>query len=168
MFFQFTYANGRTRNFDNLDAFCAALARKRTADAVIWMYTRYGCSTFTSVDTADQARAVHAEFVGRTAALALDIRRPVLWSELRPEAMQAHMARRPKGHSRQEWAERLNDSSLDEMQTVNEQVAQIDPHTMEAHMSRRPQGCPRPEWRRRIIAEPAGGYDAYARLVINA
>lgn len=168
---EFHYRNGRTKNFDDLDSFCAAIARKRTAEAMVWAYTRLGSSIGRSVDTPEEARLAIAEIERELFEIQLAERRPHLWAELRPEAMAAHMARRPRGYRRWAWAETLTDRSIDSERTVDEQSHEISvaqPARMETHMAARPAGHPRPDWRRQIVDEPPGGYDAYERLVLNA
>jgi len=172
MHYEFTYSSGRpSRVFDDLDAFIAALPRRRTADAVIWAYTRWGSSTGQCVETADEARRAAARISETLAKIAADARRPKVWAEHAPERLADHMATRPHGHCRADWAEKLTDPGLDDQTTVDEEVARIkrdDPQRMLEHRSSRPAGCNRPDWDRRIVLPPVGGYDAYKRLVMDS
>ncbi len=112
------------------------------------------------------------EGVERAKAMAQDIwmreRRPFIWAEMRPDAMIDHMAKRPKNFCRATWAQKLTDETLDSLPTLDEQVAALSRVDMEAHMARRPAGYPRPDWARRAITEPAGGYDAYKKIVLES
>lgn len=168
MNFEFRYSNGRSKRFADLQSFCAALGRKRAAEATVWAYTRHGSSVAYPVDTPEQAREAVAQIEQTLADIRLKERRPHLWAELRPDAMRTHMARRPAGYPRADWAEQIADASLDDCATVDEQCLAVPRDVMDAHMAKRPSGHPRPDWRRRIVAEPPGGYDAYARLVLGA
>lgn len=160
---------GETRYHD-VDAFVAALATKGPDEsATVTLWGRGGGALGCEVTDAEEAREVCGRYAEAAEADRLRQRRPHLWAELRPEALAAHMARRPKGHARHLWAEELDDVSLDHLLTVDEQadaIARDAPNRMAAHMRARPPGMPRPDWRRRIVPAPAGGYDAYARLVL--
>lgn len=157
-----TYDSGRRRLFESEETFLAAVRRLRTGHPVVLLHHN-GCTAGFPGDAGGIQQAKDA---------ARDIwmreRRPVLWAEMRPDAMKEHMARRPKGYCRADWAATIDDETLDVALTLTEQVAALPHPAMKAHMARRPAGYPRPDWARRAISEPAGGYDAYKKIVLES
>lgn len=157
-----TYDSGRRRLFESEETFLAAVKRLRTGYPSVNVHHAGNSFGFSG----------DCEGVERAKAVAQDIwiraRRPFIWAEMRPDAMIDHMAKRPKNFCRATWAQKLTDETLDSLPTLDEQVADLSRGDMEAHMARRPAGYPRPDWARRAISEPAGGYDAYKKIVLES